>query len=81
MIKTISAALLAVSMLAAPALAAGPSHVAPHAKPVAVGGAHVGTKVLNAQARMHKHRTVRHHHQLRKHHAHKPIVMHRGHRH
>lgn len=81
MIKTISAALLAVSMLAAPAMAAGPSHGAPHARSVVVTGAHVSAKVLNAQARMHKHRTVRHHRHLRKHHAHKPIVMHRGHRH
>ncbi len=82
MIKTISAALLAVSMLAVPAMAAGPSHVAPHTKSVAVGGSHVGAKALNAQARMHKHRVVRHHHRhLRVHHTHKPVVMHRGHRH
>ncbi|MBN8963374.1 MAG: hypothetical protein J0H71_19770 [Rhizobiales bacterium] len=81
MIKTISAALLAVSMLAAPAMAAGPSHAATPAKSVAVSGSHVSAKVLNAQARMHKHRTVRHHRHLRGHHAHKPIVMHRGHRH
>lgn len=79
MIKTLSAALLAVSMLAAPAMAAGPSH-AP-AKSVAFSGSHVSTKVLNAQGRMHKHRTVRHHRHLRGHHAHKPTVMHRGHRH
>ncbi|MGN6309614.1 MAG: His-rich protein BRANT [Xanthobacteraceae bacterium] len=79
MIKTLSAALLAVSMLAVPAMAAGPSH-AP-AKSVAVSGSHISGKVLNAQARMHKHRTVRHHHHLRGKHAHKPVVMHRGHRH
>lgn len=81
MIKTISAALLAVSMLAAPAMAAGPSHAATPTKSVAVSGSHVSAKVLNAQARMHKHRTVRHHRHLRGHHAYKPIVMHRGHRH
>ena len=79
MIKMFSAALLAVSMLAAPAMAAGPSHVP--AKSVAVSGSHVSTKVLHAQARMHKHRTVRHHRHLRGHHAHKPVVMHPGHRH
>ncbi len=81
MIKTLSAALLAVSMLAVPAMAAGPSHAVTSAKSVAVSGSHVSAKVLNAQARMHKHRTVRHHRHLRGHHAHKPIVMHRGHRH
>ena len=83
MIKTISAALLAVSMLAAPAMAAGPSHAVTPAKSVAVSGSHVNAnaKVLNAQARMHKHRTVRHHRHLRGKHAHKPVVMHRGHRH
>lgn len=81
MIKTISAALLAVSMLAAPAMAAGPSHAMTPAKSVAVSGSHVSPKVLNAQARMHKHRTVRHHRHLHGKHAHKPVVMHRGHRH
>lgn len=81
MIKTLSAALLAVSMLAVPAMAAGPSHTVTPAKSVTVSGSHVSAKVLNAQARMHKHRTVRHHRHLRGHHAHKPIVMHRGHRH
>jgi len=82
MIKTISAALLAMSMLAAPAMAAGPSHAAPHAvtRSVAVNGHHASMKVLKAQARMHKHRTIRHHRHLRGHHTHKPIVMHRGHR-
>jgi len=79
MIKTISAALLAVSMLAAPAMAAGPSHVAPHA--AAINGHHVSANVQKAQARMHKHRTVRHHRHLRGHHVRKPVVMHRGHRH
>jgi hypothetical protein len=83
MIKTISAALLAVSMLAAPAMAAGPSHGVRHTvtKSVVVNGQHVNAKVLKAQARMHKHRTVRHHRHLRGKHAHKPVVMHRGHRH
>jgi hypothetical protein len=82
MFKTISAALFAVSVLAAPAMAAGPSHVVT-TKSVAIGSHYVNAKVLNARARMHmhKHRTVRHHRHLRKHHAHKPIVMHRGHRH
>jgi hypothetical protein len=79
MLKTISAALFAVSVLVAPAMAAGPFHIAN--KTHAISAHHVGGKVLNAQARMHKHRIVRHHHQIRKHHTHKPVIVHRGHRH
>mgnify|MGYP001156215986 CR=1 FL=1 len=82
MLKTISAALFAVSVLAAPALAAGASHATSAVtKSVVVGGQHVNPHVLNAQARMHKHRTVRPHRHFRMHRIHKPIVMHRGHRH
>ncbi|HEY0329811.1 MAG TPA: hypothetical protein VGC77_12010 [Rhodopseudomonas sp.] len=71
MIKTMSAALLAVSMLAAPALAAGPAHQtsAPVAKSETAKPA-----VLNAQAKM-----VRHHHVVRHHRAHKRIGAHRLH--
>ena len=66
MFKTISAALLAVSVLAAPAMAAGRT---PHA-PV-IKAAHVKHSVLNANAEMgrHQHKHFRHHH------AHKRIVM------
>jgi hypothetical protein len=82
MIKTISAALLAVSVLAAPAMAAGTLHPVTAARSAVVKSVHVSANVLNAQARMHKHRVVRHHRHLRRHHTHKPIVMHRrGHRH
>jgi hypothetical protein len=66
MFKTISAALLAVSVLAAPAMAAGRT---PHAP--AIKTAHVKHSVLNANARMSRH----HHKHVRHHHAHKRIVM------
>jgi hypothetical protein len=66
MFKTISAALLAVSVLAAPAMAAGRI---PHA--AAIKTAHVKHGVLHANARM-----SRHHHRLARHyHGHKHIVM------
>jgi hypothetical protein len=66
MFKTISAALLAVSVLAAPAMAAGRT---PHAP--AIKTAQVKHSVLNANAKM-----SRHHHRLaHHHHAHKRIVM------
>jgi hypothetical protein len=60
MIKTISAALLAVSVLAAPAMAAGTVKTG-HA-PV-IKAVHMKTGVLNANARMgrHHHRHFRHH--------------------
>jgi hypothetical protein len=60
MLKTISAALLAVSVLAAPAMAAttGKTAPAPVIKPV-----QVKTSVLNANARMDRHhKHFRHHH-------------------
>jgi ribosomal protein L21 len=67
MLKTISAALLAVSMLAVPALAnAGTkTHAAPAIKSV-----QVKSSVLNANARMghHHHRHGHHHH---RHHGHR----------
>lgn len=58
MLKTISAALLAVSVLAAPAMAAGRT---PHAP--AIKAAHVKQNVLNANAKMGSHHVkhVRHH--------------------
>ena len=58
MFKTISAALLAVSVLAAPAMAAGRTSDAPVIKTT-----HVKHSVLNANAKMShvKHRHYRHH--------------------
>jgi hypothetical protein len=66
MLKTISAVLLAASVLAAPAMAAGTrTHVAPAIKSV-----QVKSSVLNANARMghHHHRHGHHHH---RHHGHR----------
>jgi len=71
MLKTISAALLAASVLAAPAMAAGTArnHNATHAAPV-IKSVQVKPSVLNANARM-----GRHHHRHGYHHRH-----HRHHR-
>lgn len=73
MLKTISAALLAVSVLAAPALAAGPSKTtaAPVAKSV-----QVKPSVLNANAKMGRHH-VKHY---RHHRSHKKMAAHKTHR-
>ena len=60
MIKTISAALLAVSVLAAPAMAGTARHAAPAAKSV-----QLKPGVLNANANM-----GRHHHRHGYHHRH-----------
>jgi hypothetical protein len=57
MFKTISAALLAVSVLAAPAMA-GTAKTAP--APV-IKAVHVKASVLNANARMDRHQHTRHH--------------------
>jgi Ni/Co efflux regulator RcnB len=64
MLKSISAALIAVSMLAAPAMAAGPSRHAD--KSVAAPLAHAKPGVRDAHARMvrHHHRHVRPHHRF-----------------
>ena len=66
MFKTISAALLAVSVLAAPAMAVGLGRTT-HA-PV-IKGVHVKPSVLNANARMgrHHHKHFRHHHRFHGH--------------
>ena len=66
MFKTISAALLAVSVLAAPAIAAGPGRTT-HA-PV-IKAVHVKPSVLNANARMgrHHHTHFRHHYRSHRH--------------
>lgn len=75
MLKTISAALLAVSVLAAPAFAAGTDKTAPAPAPVTKS---VQTKasVLNANAKMGRHH-VRHasHHRF-----HKKMATHKMHR-
>lgn len=76
MFKTISAALLAVSVLAAPAMATGVANKAPATKSIVSNGKHVGPSVLNAHARMKKH-SVRHH----RHHIVKKVHVRRGHRH
>jgi hypothetical protein len=62
MFKTISAALLAVSVLAAPAMAAGRTSDTPVIK-----ADHAEHSVLNANAKMSRH----HHKHVRHHHAHK----------
>jgi hypothetical protein len=66
MFKTISAALLAVSVLAAPAMAAGPGRTT-HAP--AIKAVHVKPSVLNANAGMgrHHHKHFRHHYRSHKH--------------
>jgi hypothetical protein len=68
MLKTISAALLAVSVLAAPAFAAtsGKTTTAPVIK-----AEHISSKVLDANARMGRH----HHKHFRSHRHHRHIGM------
>lgn len=66
MLKTIFAALLAVSVLAAPALAAGQGKTAPVVKAEQVK--QVKPNVLNANARMGRHhRHFSYHHRFHKH--------------
>jgi hypothetical protein len=80
MLKTISAALLAVSVLAAPALAAGQGNVAQapvtKAQPVKVAK----SNTLNANARMIRHHRHHRHHKhmgaLKKHHISKITTRH-----
>ena len=76
MLKTISAALLAVSVLAAPALAAAPGKItqvpATKTTQAPVIKAHrMPSKVLNANASMGRH----HHKHYRHHHHHKHMGM------
>ena len=68
MLKTISAALLAVSVLAAPAMAAGTDKTAP--APV-IKSEQVKPSVLNANAKMGRHHVKHRHH--RHHRFHKRI--------
>ena len=77
MLKTISAALLAVSVLAAPALAAGTDKTAqaPVTKSTSTKSASVKPSALNANAKMGRHH-VRHasHHRF-----HKKLATHKTH--
>jgi hypothetical protein len=61
MLKTISAVLLAVSVLAAPALAAGPAKTTNAPVIKAEPAKQAKPNVLNANARMDRHRHFRHH--------------------
>jgi hypothetical protein len=73
MLKKISAALIAVSMLAAPAMAASTKTQATINKPLAPAAKSVKPSVLNANAKMGRHhhpRHVRHHATHRKMSAH-----------
>ena len=77
MLKTISAALLAVSVIAAPAFAANTSKIAqtPATKSATVTpSAQVKKNPLNANAKMGRHH-VRHH---RYHHSHKMAKVHKS---
>jgi hypothetical protein len=76
MLKTIAAALLAVSVLAAPAMAAGRTSPAPVIK-----AGQVKQSVLNANAKMgrHHHRGRHHVKHPRRHHAHKRVGAHKTH--
>ena len=72
MLKTISAALLAISVLAAPALAADAAKTAPKTAPItkttpapAIKSVKAKPSVMNANARM-----GRHHHGFHRHHRH-----------
>ena len=70
MLKTISAALLAVSVLAAPAMAATRTSHAPAARTV-----HVKHSVLNANAKMGRHHTRHTKHYSHRHH--KKMAVHK----
>ena len=78
MLKTISAALLAVSVLAAPALAAGQGNVQPATKAQQVKL--VKTNMLNANASMKRHHRHHRHHKhmgaLKKHYISKITIKH-----
>jgi len=83
MLKTISAALLAVSMLAAPAMAASAAKtVTPVTKSATFHGKHLNSHVLKAQALMKrgKHHHARHFHHHR-HYAAKKMHLSQMHRH
>ena len=76
MLKTISAALLAVSVLAAPAMAAGvvkstPAPVAKTAQAPVINGVKVKPSVLNANASMDRHHPR--HHRFHKHMSYKHV--------
>jgi L-cysteine desulfidase len=72
MLKTISAVLLAASVLAAPAMAAGTAgnRGATHAAPV-IKSVQVKKSVLNANAKMGRHHHRHGHHHHHRHHGHR----------
>jgi hypothetical protein len=81
MIKTLSAALLAVSMLAAPAFAASvKTDTAPVAKPAAISATTAKARAELAPRHVKKHVAHRHHHRVVRAHAHKHVAIH-GQRH
>jgi hypothetical protein len=67
MLKTISAALLAVSVLAAPAMATGSGNITPAKQAAAAKTAQTKPSVLNANAKMGHHRKHVRHHRSHKH--------------
>ena len=84
MLKTISAALVAISVLAAPALAGTPGKTAraPVNKTMqtpAIKAEHGKSKVLNAKALNANARMDRHHKHYRHHRHHKHIGLHKTH--
>jgi hypothetical protein len=67
MFKTISAALVAASVIAAPAFAATSTRTA-HSAPI-TKAVHVKSRVLNANAMMQRHHHKHYHHHHYRHHA------------
>lgn len=78
MLKTISAALLALSVIAAPALAAETGKTATNTAPV-IKSEQLPAKVANANAKMgrHHYKPVRHH----RHHKHMGMLKVKAHKH
>lgn len=66
MLKSISAALIVASMLAVPAMAAGPGHNGKTVAPAVHAKLHVKPHARDAHAKMarHHHRHLRHHHRF-----------------
>jgi hypothetical protein len=77
MIKTLSAALLAVTMLAAPAFAAtAKTDAAPLAKPAAISATTAKARAELAPRHVRKHVAHRHHQRVVRHHGHKHVAIH-----
>ena len=72
MFRTVSAALLAVSVLAAPALAGAPGKPAKtaHVQAPVIKAVLGNPKVMNAYASMGRHHHYRYHHRHHRHHRH-----------